>query len=34
VPRLANPAGSIAAEKPLERDRVGTVQFESVSFQH
>jgi hypothetical protein len=34
VPLLANPAGSIAAKKPLERDRVGIVQIESVSFQH
>jgi hypothetical protein len=34
VPLLANPAGSIAAKKPLERDPVGIVQIESVSFQH
>jgi hypothetical protein len=34
APLLANPACSIAAKKPLERDRVGTVQIESVSFQH
>jgi hypothetical protein len=34
VPLLANLAGSIAAKKPLERDRVGTVQIKSVSLQH
>jgi hypothetical protein len=34
APLLANPTGSIAAKKPLERDRGGTVQIGSVSFQH
>ena len=34
VALLANLAGSIAAKKPLERDRVGPGQIKSVSLQH